>query len=598
MMNKILKNVEIYERDGRRIARGTGKHKPEKIKNIKEMLKITAQRYNTNIAFKYKEDGKLIKKTFRDFESDVNSLGTKLINMNLKGEKIAVIGENSYNWCVAYMSVLNGVGVIVPLDKSLPELEIENLIKRSGVKAIFYTKAYQGIMENIAKKDTTIEYFIGFDQQNDNDKFISFTNLIEQGRKLLNSLDKTYVNTPIDEHEMAVLLFTSGTTNNSKGVMLSHKNIASNIESLTGVIRFKVGDVHLSLLPIHHTFENTIGFLFMHEQGVCIAYCEGLRHISRNLKEFDVTILLAVPAIYEFMYERLLEGLKKSGKEKIVKCLINTGNFLAKIGIDIRRHLLKSVRKEIAPNLKLMVSAAAPIDKKIIELFSSLGILFFQGYGLTETAPLVAVNTEDNLKAGTVGPPGYNIEVTVNNPDENGMGELWVRGENVMLGYYENEEENKKVFTDDGWFKTGDIAVLDEDGLLKITGREKSMIVFNNGKKAFPEEYEEIINKIPGVKESYVWGNSAKDGSVQICAKIVIDESKDYKEMSSIIENEIKNINNNLPQYKIIRYFVLTKEELIKTTTLKIKRNIEDSKMQKYQSKNGLDMRKLHKSIV
>ena len=453
-------------------------------------------------------------------------------------------------------------------------------------------------MENLAKNKTSIEYFIGFEQQAETDKFLSFDNLIQQGRELVNKGNKEYIDMPIDEEKMAVLLFTSGTTNNSKGVMLSHRNIASNIESLTGVVRFSVGDVHLSLLPIHHTFENTIGLLFMHEQGVCIAYCEGIRHIASNMKEFNVTILLAVPAIYEVMYGKMLDGLKKSGKEKIVGILISLGNFLAKVGIDIRRPLLKAVRKELAPNLWLMVSAAAPIDKKIIDFFSSLGITFFQGYGLTETSPLVAVNTEDNLKAGTVGPPGYDIEVTINNPDENGMGELWVRGKNIMLGYYENEEENKKVFAEDGWFRTGDIAIIDEDGLLKITGREKSMIVFNNGKKAFPEEYEEILNKISGVKESFVWGNRSKEGNVQICAKIVIDETKEFNEMANIIEQEIKNINSNLPQYKIIRYFVLTKEDLAKTTTLKIKRNIENSKMKEYQRENGKDMRKLHKSVV
>ena len=597
-MKKKLKNVEIYEKDGRRIARGTGKYVPEKINNIKEMIKTTAQKYNTNIAFKYKLNGKLVKKTFLDFEGDMNALGTILLKMGLKDAKIAVIGENSYKWSVTHLAVLNGVGVIVPLDKSLPQVEIENLIKRSGVKAIFYSKSYNEVMENIASKKTSIEYFVGFDMQDENDKFLSFDNLVKQGKELIEAGNNEYINMPIDEHKMAVLLFTSGTTNNSKGVMLSHRNIASNIESLTGVVRFSVGDVHLSLLPIHHTFENTIGLLFMHQQGVCISYCEGIRHIASNMKEFDVTILLAVPAIYEVMYGKMIDGIKKSGKYKLVKFLMSFGNCLAKIGIDVRKSLLKVIRKELAPNLWLMVSAAAPIDKKIIDFYSSLGITFFQGYGLTETSPLVAVNTVDNLKAGTVGPPGYNIEVTINNPDENGMGELWVRGENIMLGYYENEEENKNVFTQDGWFRTGDIAIIDEDGLLKITGREKSMIVFNNGKKAFPEEYEEIINKISGVKESFVWGNKSKEGNVQICAKVVIDESKDYNEMFDIIEKEIKDININLPQYKIIRYFVLTKEDLAKTTTMKIKRNIENSKMKECQEKAGLDMRKLHKSVV
>ena len=598
MRNK-LKSVEIYEKDGRRIARGTGKYKPHKIRDIKQMLENTVKKYKNNTAFKYKKNGELIQKTFLDFKRDVDSIGTVLISMGLKGKRIAVIGENSYKWSVSHMSVLNGVGVIVPLDKSLPQVEIENLIQRSGVEAIFYSKSYQDVMKNIANNTNQIRYYINFENvPNQDERFLSFDDLVKQGNTLLQNGDKSYIDININPKDMAVLLFTSGTTKKSKGVMLSHRNIASNIESLTGVIRFNTKDVHLSLLPIHHTFENTIGFLFMFEQGVCIAYCEGIRHIASNLKEFNVTILLAVPAIYEVMYGKVMDGLKKSGKEDLVKSLIKIGNTLSKVGIDVRRILLSAVRKQLAPNLKLMVSAAAPIDQKIIEFFSALGIMFLQGYGLTETSPLVAVNTPDTRKPGTVGPPGFNIEVTIDNPDENGMGEILVRGENIMLGYYQDQQENEEVFTEDGWFKTGDIGIIDEEGLLKITGREKSMIVFGNGKKAFPEEYEEILNKISGVKETFVWGSKTKEGQVQICAKIVIEDTQDANDMTKVIEEAIKGINKNLPQYKIIRYFVLTKDELVKTTTLKIKRNIENARMKEYQASQGCDMRKLHKRTL
>ncbi|MBP5427470.1 MAG: AMP-binding protein [Clostridiales bacterium] len=597
-MRSSLKNVEIYKKEGRRIARGTGRNKPVKIRDIKEMMKDTVEKYSEHVAFKYKKEGRLVKKTFSDFEQDVNALGTKLINMGLKDEKVAIIGGNSYKWSVSYMAVLNGVGVVVPLDKSLPQVEIENLINRSGVKAIFYSKDYQEIMENIASKMDIIDYYISLDEKDlTKDHFLSFDSLVEEGKKLLSDGDRSYIDVIIDTQKMSVLLFTSGTTKKSKGVMLSHRNLASNIESLTGVIRFNTKDVHLSLLPIHHTFENTIGFLFMFHEGACIAYCEGIRHIASNLKEFDVTILLAVPAIYEVMYEKIIEGIKKSGKEKLVNVMMKLSNILCSCGIDVRKKMLKAVIDNIAPNIRLMVSAAAPIDKKIIKFFSSLGIVFFQGYGLTETSPLVAVNTEDNLKIGTVGPPGYNIEVAIDNPDENGMGELLVKGENVMLGYYDNSD-NENIFTHDGWFKTGDIAIIDEDGLLKITGREKSMIVFTNGKKAFPEEYEEMLNKIKGVKESFVWGDKSKEGAVQICAKIVIDENQDEKGLLDLVEMRIKEINKDLPQYKIIRYFVLTKKELVKTTTLKIKRNIEISHMNDYLEKNNCNMRKLNRSII
>ena len=598
-MEKRINSVRIYERDGRIVAEGMGRNRPEKVRDIKEMLTSTVAKYRNNIAFKYKLNGKLVTKTFGEFERDVNNLGTVLIDMCLEGEKVAIIGNNSYKWTVSYMTVLNGVGVVVPLDKSLPKAEIKNLIQRSEVKAILYGKEHENVMKEIADEIDTIKYYISFDKkENENEKFLSFDALSKKGSELLELGNVSYVDAHINIHKVAVLLFTSGTTKKSKGVMLSHRNLASNIESLTGVVRFNTDDVHLSLLPIHHTFENTIGFLFMFHEGVCIAYCEGIRHIASNLKEFGITILLAVPAIYEIMYEKVLEGIKKSGKEKLVNLLRSTGDFLFKFGIDVRRFLMSEIRKQIAPDIRLMVSAAAPLDKKIINFFSSLGIIFFQGYGLTETSPLVAVNTEDTLVAGTVGPPGYNIKVTIDNPDENGMGELLVRGENVMLGYYQDDEANDEAFTYDGWFRTGDIAIIGDDGLLRITGRQKSMIVFKNGKKAFPEEYEELINKIHGVRESFVWGSKDKDGDVLICAKIVIDEDQDVDGMVELVENSIKEININLPKYKIIRYFVLTKEELVKTTTLKIKRNIESAKMNQCLNEKGCDMRKLNKSFI
>ncbi len=598
-MEKELDNVRICHKDGRKIAIGTGKYKPEKVRDIKEMLEDVAAKYGSNIAFKYKKDGKIIQKTFLDFEKDVNNMGTALMNLCLKDEKVAIIGNNSYKWSVSYMAVLNGVGVCVPLDKSLPKTEIKNLIQRSDVRAIFYSKEYEEIMKELSKEIDTIKYYISFDKiEKEDDQFLSFDVLLEKGDRLLDLGSYEYVDAIIDVHKMAVLLFTSGTTKKSKGVMLSHKNLASNIEALTGVIRFNTSDVHLSLLPIHHTFENTIGFLFMFHEGVCIAYCDGIRHIASNLKEFNVTILLAVPAIYEAMYQKVRSGIRKSGKGIFVLLLRLIGSLFLQFGIDIRKGLMRSVRKSFAPNIRLMVSAAAPLDKKIIRFFSSLGITFFQGYGLTETSPLVAVNTEDTLVPGTVGPPGYNIRVTIDNPDKNGMGELLVKGNNVMMGYYQDKESDDEAFTDDGWFRTGDIAILGEDGLLRITGRKKSMIVFKNGKKAFPEEYEEMINKIRGVKESFVWGSKTKDGNVQICTKVVIDETEDVDNMVKVVESYIKRINFNLPKYKIIRYFVLTKKDLVKTTTLKIKRNIENTNMDKYLKEKGCDMRKLNKSFI
>ena len=598
-MKKKFKNVVIFEEKGRRVVRGTGRNVPEKVRDIKEMLEDTVSKFGYRTAFMYKENGKIVEKTFAQFGRDVNNLGTALIDMDLKGEKIAVIGNNSYKWSVCYMAVLNGVVVIVQFDKSLSKVEIKNLIQRSGIKAIFYSKEYERTIKEISNEIDTIKYYINFDKDDHEDeKFLAYGLLLEEGSKLLDLGSIDYIDAVIDPNKLAALIFTSGTTKKSKGVMLTHRNLSSNLESLTGVIRFSTSDVHLSLLPIHHTFENTIGFLFMFHEGVCIAYCEGIRHLVDNLKEFEVTILLAVPAIYEAMYERIIAGIKKSGKERLVKIATTVSSILLKLGLDVRKLLLQEIRDSFAPDLRIMVSAAAPLDKKIIEFFSSLGIMFLQGYGLTETSPLIAVNTEDTLVPGTVGPPGYNIYVTIDNPDENGMGELLVRGSNVFMGYYQDDQEYDASFTHDNWFKTGDIAMLSESGLLTITGRKKSMMVFKNGKKAFPEEYEDILNKIKGVRESFVWGNKTKDGDIVICAKIVIHDDEDPNEMSKLISSAIKDINANLSKYKIIRYFVLTKKELVKTTTLKIKRNIESDNMDKYLEKKGCDIRKLSGSFL
>jgi len=344
----------------------------------------------------------------------------------------------------------------------------------------------------------------------------------------------------------------------------------------------------------------------MVHRGVCIAYCEGIRHIAQNMQEYGVTILVAVPAILEAIYKKLREGIQKSGKEKLFNLMAKVSKVLRKLGIDARRKLFGSILKQLGPNLRLAVSGAAPLPPDIIEGFDAIGLKILQGYGLTETSPVVATNNDFANKIGTVGYPPLGVEVTIDSPDENGMGEILVRGKNVMLGYYEEPDETNASIDEQGWFRTGDLGIIDEEGFIKITGRAKSMIVFTNGKKAFPEEYESLLNNIPFVKESFVWGNRASDGDIQICAELVLDEDKftsgeavlssgktiSIDDIPSFFLEEIKNINNNIPQYKIIRYFVISTEDIAKTTTLKIKRGVEYEKIMKILEKTGTDMRK------
>jgi long-chain acyl-CoA synthetase len=600
------KGVKITIKDGRRVVEGLGYYIPKKIDDLREVIKGSAQRYGNAVAFKFKDgEGKITGKTYMEFDKEIDQLGTALMSLGLKNARISIISENRYEWGVCYFSIVNGTGVGVPLDKYLPKPEVENLINRGRIESIFYSPTYQTMMSEIAAANKVIKYYICIGKIDEalklDARFLSMTTLIEKGKALLEHGDKTFIDAPINKNEMSILLFTSGTTTISKGVMLSHSNIACNVTAMTTIIHAGPGDVHLSLLPLHHTFENSIGLIFMVHCGVCIAYCDGIRYIAQNLKEYKVTILVAVPAILEAMYKKLLDGIRKAGKEKQYGILIKVSDTLRIIGIDLRRKLFKNVFTQLGPELRLAVSGAAPLDPSIIIGFEKIGLKLLQGYGLTETSPVVAATNDFIDNPGTIGYPMAGIEVTIDSPDENGMGEILTRGCNVMLGYYEDKKATQEAIDLNGWFKTGDLGVIDSSGIITITGRAKSMIVFTNGKKAFPEEYEVLLNKLPGVKGTFAWGNTAPDGDIQVCVELVVDREQfkaEYpdknteKEISEQLQAEIKVINKVMPQYKIIRYFVLTKEELVKTTKLSIKRNVEHEKISKCLNKLGMDMRK------
>ncbi len=600
-------DIEIINRDGRRIVKGLGFYEPKVVKDLRELIKGSAEGYGDRTAFKIKDkEGRITSKTYRELDSDVDSLGTALVSLGLKGMRMSIIGENRYEWGVCYFAIVNGTGIAVPLDRHLPQNEAENLIDRGKVEVIFYSLAYHGMMLDIAGKNPGMKYFICMETitagTGDDPRFITLPGLIEKGRKLLASGDKSFTGADIDREKMSVLLFTSGTTSMSKGVMLSHANLAANVTSITTMIKVYPTDTHLSLLPYHHTFENTVGLMFMLHTGVCIAYCDGVKHIVQNLKEYNVTILVAVPAIFEAMYRKLQEGIKKSGKDKLLKAIIKLSDLLRAVGIDLRRKLFKSVFEQLGPGLRVAVSGAAALDREVVIGFDKIGFNLLQGYGLTEAAPVISSNNDYVNVPGTIGHPMYGIDVAIDAPDENGIGEIISRGGNVMLGYYEDPAATADSFTEDGWLRTGDIGYIDEKGLIRITGRAKSMIVLNSGKKAFPEEYEVQLNNIPGIKDSFVWGNTAPDGDIQICAKLVIDKDNagDGKggilpesELAAKFDVAIKEINKTVPQYKIIRYFVMTEEELVKANGIKTKRHIEQEKVKDMLEKAGVDIRKV-----
>lgn len=599
------KGIRIVHREGKRIAEGIGYYEPSKISDLRQIVKDSAKKYGNAKAFLYKDkQGNITGKTYNDFDRDIDALGTALHAMNLRGLRFSIIGENRYEWGVCYLAVTNGTGVAVPLDKYLPENEVEALIERGKVDVIFFSPVYQSMMESIATKNKKLKYYICMEalENKADTRFLDLPELIEKGKGLLLSGNRSFLDSEIDRNGMSVLLFTSGTTSMAKGVMLSHSNIASNVSSITSMLKATPEDTHLSLLPLHHTFENTVGFLFMVHSGVKIAYCDGIKHIAQNLKEYNVSLLVAVPAVIETFYKRLMDGIRKSGKEKLVKTMIKISNALRKVGIDLRRKLFKSIFEQFAPNLRLAVSGAAPLDPEIVIWFQSIGFNVLQGYGLTEASPVVASNNDFVNEPGTIGHPLQGVETAILEPDENGMGEIIVHGPNVMLGYYEDEASTKEVLDASGWLRTGDLGTIDEEGFIRITGRAKSMIVFTNGKKAFPEEYEMLINNIPGVKDSFAWGNKAPDGDIQVCAKLILDKEfyKDVpdEQISERLNTTIREINKTLPQYKIIRYYVYSYTDLVKTTTLKTKRNIELEKVMAYVKASGSDMRRLSGSLI
>ena len=560
-------------------------HEFEKFTDLKDMLEKTEEKFSDRPAyvFKTEEVGKFREIKYKEFIGNVNALGTALINMGLKDKRIAVISENRYEWGMAYLAIVCGTGIVVPLDKALPDNEIESLIIRSEVEAIFYSSKYDGIMNEIKQKqNTNVKYFISMDLEENKDDVYSLYQLIEEGKQLLDKGNREFLDAKINPEEMQIMLFTSGTTSISKAVMLSHKNLTANIMDIAATIKLDENDIMLSFLPLHHTFESTVGFLYPLSKGCSIAFCDGIRHIAQNVKEYKITAVISVPALFEGIYKQIKKGIQKKGKWETVRKGIKISNFLLKFGIDIRKKLFKEVHENLGGHLRLLVAGGAAFDPEIEKGFIDLGFHTYQGYGLTETSPVVAAEDDKYTRLGSIGKAFPSLDVKILEPNEEGIGELMVKGPTVMLGYYDNEEATKEVLEPDGWFHTGDLAKIDKDGFIFITGRKKYVIVLQNGKNIYPEELEILINKIEGIKESFVYGKP--DGNdFKICAKIVYDKEvmkeiyqiEEENEIKEKIWEEIKKINKTMPAYKYVREISVTEQELIKTTTQKIKRHEE-----------------------
>ena len=553
--------------------------------NLKEIIYNSSKKYNEKTAFVIKNKiGKEVKYTnisYTKLLDNVNAFGTGLYSLGLKGKRVAVIGKNRYEWMVAQIGILLGSIVSVPLDKDLQLDELENSLIRSKADAIIFDPKLLKTLDQIKERSkTNIQEYICMDKK---EGYKSVPELLQKGEELIKNGNTEYLNNKIDNDALSILLFTSGTTSKSKAVMLSQKNIASNIYALQCVEDIRPTDSNIAFLPFHHIF-GCVGQFMMLACGVKTAFPDGLRYVKQNMQEYKVSVFIVVPALTEAMYKAIEKEIEKQGKTKLISVIVKISNFLLKLHIDIRRKIFKQILENLGGELRLIISGGAAADPYYIKGFKNFGVETVQGYGLSETSPVIAAENFFFQKPGSVGLPMKNVQVEIDSKDENGIGEIKVKGPSVMLGYYEMDELTKETIKD-GWFYTGDLGFIDSEGALFITGRSKSLVVLKNGKKVFPEELEALINRLDIVSESMVFGmpDEKDKNDVKLSVKVVYDEETIAEKYSNMSEEElrdmlwekIKEINTTFPRYKHIKHLIVSHEELIKTTTKKVKRHEE-----------------------
>ena len=556
-------------------------HKCEEVRDFKEMIERSAQIYKTRTAFKLKnKDGEIYSKTYEEVKNDIYALGTELIENGLTNKRIAVIGKNSYKWAISYLAS-SIVGVVVPIDKELHSDDVINFMNVAECECVLGDgKNLKTITENIEKLNNKKTIFVDFEK--------SFEHYLEAGRTLLEKENTKFGEIKINPDEMKILLFTSGTTGNAKGVCLSQRNICSNILSIYGIVKVKRSDLFFSILPLHHTYECTIGFLLPLYSGASICYCDGLRYISKNMLEYHPSVILCVPLLLESMYKKIMKSLKKSLPEKYTK---DGENPIDKLPFILRKIVSRKVKNTLGGRLRVFIVGAAAVNPEIANTFDKLKLNSLQGYGLTECAPLVAGNTDFFKRNDSAGLPIPTVEYKIDNPNQEGVGEIIVKGPNVMLGYYNMPEETEKVLKD-GWFHTGDLGKIDENGFLYITGRCKSVIVTKNGKNIYPEEIESYLNESPLISESLVIGtHKENDDETYVNAQIFPNKEAitEYlkgtvptkEEIKKVISDVIANVNSKIPNYKHIKDFAIRDSEFEKTTTQKVKRYGNNMKIDK-----------------
>lgn len=566
------------------------------ITDLKHMLNTSVELYADNVAFRQRfvKDEPFREITYREALDTVNGLGTALIAHGLKGKRISVIGENCYQWATSYLAAVCGTGVVVPLDKELSAQELKQLVIEADVAAVLFTKKYEEMFKDMmASGDTKLELLVNLNGSagDEAEGILSWEGLVEEGKKLVEGGDRSFIDAEIYADEMSVLLFTSGTTGIAKGVMLSHRNICEDLMSAPTILNVNTWDIFFSVLPVHHTYECTCGFLMPLYKGASIAYCEGLKYIVKNLAEVRPTMLLAVPLIFENLYNNIMKNVRKQGKEGLVRKVLAVNKVTKKIGLDLNKLLLKDILKVFGGRMRVLISGGAAIDPAILQFFNDLGFIAVQGYGLTECAPMAALNPDQhkNMRNSSVGHLLPGMEVKIEDKNEDGIGEICVKGPNVMMGYYNMPEETAKVIRD-GWFHTGDLGYVDDKDFIYITGRKKNVIITANGKNVFPEELEYYLGRSNLVSESMVWAQEDEAGQdtvivatikpdmEEVEAVIGKEAASDTAQVEKLLWAEVDKINEDLPFFKKIKKVTVRREEFEKTTGKKIKRFVESNK--------------------
>lgn len=552
----------------------------KKYRDLRDLLEDIEKEYSDEVGFKVKYMGEIVNIKYSRYVNEVRYLGEYLLNLELSKNRIAFIAPNRYEWGVTYMAVATSNMIAVPLDRSLPENEFKNLLARSEAEVLVYDKKYSEIIERLKNDpDIKVKEYINMDTE--------FARILERGKVLFEKKNNKYNGIKIQNDKMKFMLFTSGTTSASKCVMLSHKNLCSNVSAIQDTLHVTKDDTFLSFLPLHHTFECTTGFLYATSVGAKIAYCEGIRHFADNLKEFDVSVFVNVPAMIEGLYKNIWKTIEKNKKEMQVKVALKASEALMRVGVDVRATLFKQIHEALGGKIRFMISGAAALNPHVSKVLNEMGLIIYQGYGLTETSPVLSVEKEGHTRNGSVGKALPGLEIKIKDPNDEGIGEIIAKGPSIMLGYYEDEAATKEVLNN-GWFSTGDLGKIDKDGYIFITGRKKDVIVLKNGKNVFPDEIEILINELECVKESIVYGVTEEDGTVNLNAKIVYNKDEVVEKLGVLTDeqlkehywNRIKNVvNKKMPTYKYVKNICVTDEPLIRTTTNKVKRHEEMKKM-------------------